>query len=158
MIIRRVDPSDKEQLIRLIGGLWKTDIRERKLKNLTPFAAYKDIDKEILREAEEYLTKGYCTFVAEIEGQLVGYIAGTIKTREDKILDKAGYISNWYVNDEYRNNGVGKQLWEKLVVYFKEQKCTHLLLDIWAENTTAHETYKRMGFIEEQINLVKLLT
>lgn len=158
MIIRRIQASDREQLIKLIEGLWKVDIRQRKLKKLTPFAQYKDIDEEIAREAEEYLKDAYCTLVAEDNGQLVGYIAGTVKTREDKVLDKAGYISNWYVNDEYRNKGVGKKLWDGLLGYFKEQQCTHLLLDIWAENTTAHATYKRMGFIEEQINLVKLLT
>lgn len=158
MIIRRVKSLDKEKLIKLIEGLWKVDIRQRKLKKLTPFAQYKDIDREIAREAEEYLKVHYCTLVAEMDGHIVGYIAGTVKILENKKLDRAGYISNWYVSDGYRHKGVGKQLWDELVAYFKEQKCTHLLLDIWAENTTAHETYKRMGFIEEQINLVKLLT
>lgn len=133
-------------------------MRGQKLKELMLFAAYKDIDKEIDWQADEYYKDKYRVYVAESDGKLVGYIAGTVKLKEDKVLDRAGYIDNWYMADEHRNNGVGKQLWKKLEDYFREQKCNHLLLDIWAENDSAHQMYEHMGFIEEQINLVKLLT
>ncbi len=156
MEIRLINASDKDQLNALILEFWRDHIRKKTLNKLLPFVAYKDIEKEIKWQTDQFLSKKYITYVAEKNGQIIGYISGLVKDQPDKVLDKAGYIKNWYVKDGFRKNGVGKKLWKSIEYYFRNQKCSHLLLDTFSENTDARTIYTKMGFIEENINMVKM--
>lgn len=154
---RTVTPTDLPELERLILEFWGDHLRGKVLKNLLPFVGFKDIKKVTKDQAKEFLKPEYRTYVIEDNGALVAFIAGKINHLPDRVMDKAGYIENWYVIEEYRHKGLGKMLWDRLVKDFKDLRCTHLLLDSWAENTDARSLYTHKGFIEETVYMVKKL-
>lgn len=157
MNLRTINSSDKSQLESLVLEFWGDHIRGKILKNLLPFVGFKDIKKVTKNQAQEFLRPEYTTYVIEDKGTLVAFIAGKINHLPDRVMDKAGYIENWYVTQEYRHKGVGKMLWDQLVKDFKDMHCTHLLLDTWGENTDARSLYTHKGFIEETVYMVKKL-
>ena len=71
-------------------------------------------------------------FVSVNKDNIVGYLKAHLFCRE-LFLEKVGYVSELFVEKEYRSQGVGKQLVEEAIKWFKQQKLkwkttsTHLL-------------------------------
>jgi ribosomal protein S18 acetylase RimI-like enzyme len=88
---------------------------------------------------------------------IVGYIFGYVEKIPDKKMTKAGHIGSFFVSNKYRRKGVGKELYNSLVDWFREQKCDHLEIDVHHGNTKTLSMYKRWGFKETLIKLKKKL-
>lgn len=100
---------------------------------------------------------GVC-FVAEREGELVGYVVGRI----DKEIDKTdtllrSELENIYVEESARNSGVGKLLVNKLVAWCKGHGSENMLVTAYAGNVDAIEFYKKCGFESYALKLEKNL-
>ena len=92
-------------------------------------------------------------YVAEDEkGALVGFIQGRIMVNAEKIYSKCGFIDDWFVTASARGTGIGKRLWEALMVDFAE--VDYLQLEAYASNP-AIETYKKLGFVVSEVKMVK---
>lgn len=94
-------------------------------------------------------------FVAEKESILVGYIYGRILLRSDRVLDRIGFIEDWFVLKKNRKQSVGKLLWTKLISWFKKKKCNGLELNSFTRNKKALSLYNQMGFVEKFVTLMK---
>ncbi len=86
-------------------------------------------------------------FVSVNKGNIVGYLKANLFCREP-FLEKIGYVSELYVEKSYRSQGVGKQLLEEAIKWFKQQKLkwtttsTHLL------DSEAIIFWKKIGYEE----------
>ena len=99
-----------------------------------------------------------CTFLAEVEGKVIGYISGgflrdvTPETEPYHIVDSKGVkteyicvVISFGVSKEYRGKGAGTMLMSELRIRFTGMK--HILLHCLVGNPAKH-LYDRVGFQE----------
>ena len=93
-------------------------------------------------------------FVAEANGKIVGYIT----TRIDRDAGK-GRIPNLAVSSDWRNKGLGRQLIDRALDYFREQRLAYAVIETMAQNSTGDHLYKGCGFVEvaRQIHFARRL-
>ena len=158
MQIRKATPHDKKELTRLLKE-FSIDFATKILsEKQTRIRAYKNPNKWVEETVEHYLSQPeHIVFVADEHEILKGFIEGEVKEHKDKVYDREGYISKWFMEEEYQNSGIGKQLFTRLVEEFKKMDCTHIGLDTHLENTQAIRIYEHMGFTKRLITFFKPL-
>lgn len=82
-------------------------------------------------------------FVAEAGGQIVGYIT----TRVDREAGK-GRIPNLAVAAEFRKQGLGRQLIECALDYFRAEGLEYAVIETMAQNAAGNHVYPACGFVE----------
>jgi GNAT superfamily N-acetyltransferase len=157
MEIRRATIQDKNKIVTLMDEFnnyyYDNNIFS---EEFLPFWEYKDKQAIFDETAQEWLTKSeYMLFVAEENGEIIGYICGQVKERKPRVLDKEGYINDWFVKEGKRKKGVGMKLYKTLIEQFKEQKCNRLGLLTNTRNKETIDFYHKLGFIDESLTMVK---
>jgi ribosomal protein S18 acetylase RimI-like enzyme len=82
-------------------------------------------------------------FVAESAGEIVGYIS----TRIDREAGK-GRIPNLAVAAQQRGQGIGRQLIERALEYFRDEGLTYAMIETMAQNEIGQYLYPSCGFQE----------
>ncbi len=86
------------------------------------------------------------TFIAIIEGQIVGYITAHKRFQAEFYKIKSiGTISGLMVNKEYRRKGIASRLLAQLKIYFKKNEIRYFSLFTAVTNEAAIEFYKNNG-------------
>lgn len=82
--------------------------------------------------------------------ELGGFVYGEVpKYSKDitKIRVKCGIVKEIYVNEDYRNKGVGVQLMSEIEKFFAKNNCDLVLLnDVHRKNTPAINLYEKLGY------------
>lgn len=105
-----------------------------------------DNNKEKMIEAyENSLEHGAYFLVARTKESLIGWVL------VDRSLDwfthkEIGWISDVYVKQEYRQNGVAKSLIEQSLVEFKHLGYDDVRLNVFTFNQKAISLYEKLGF------------
>jgi len=87
-----------------------------------------------------------CVLVAEAEDQIVGYIVGHIRTPPPVFQSsRYGYVSDICVAASMRRRGIGRVLFERLSVWFREQGADHVELRVAARNPAAQAFWRKLG-------------
>lgn len=157
MTIRKSISSDKDQLLVLFK---KFDEYLNKLfsEEFLLYTRYKDQEKTFSEVLDLWLNNlEYFVYVADENHQLIGYICGTVKNKPLRVLDKEGSIEEWFVEEKWRGKGIGKQLYEELIKEFRIACCTHLGLRSYTANNSTINVYRKMGFIDSELTMVKSL-
>ena len=76
-----------------------------------------------------------------VENHIIGYICPMIILDEGHILDIA-------VHKNYRGNGIGKMLVERVLLDLSNRGAAFVSLEVRLSNKSAINLYKRLGFIE----------
>lgn len=113
-----------EEKLGLLGG---HDWRWRKARHL---------DEDVAANAAG-------VFVAEAQGRVVGYIT----TRIDREAGK-GRIPNLAVATDYRGRGLGRELIECALDYFRKEGLTYAVIETMAQNAAGNHVYPACGFVE----------
>jgi ribosomal protein S18 acetylase RimI-like enzyme len=82
-------------------------------------------------------------FVAESEGQVIGYITALIDREAGK-----GRIPNLAVAAEFRGRGLGRQLIEHALDYFRREGLAYAMIETMAQNEAGQHLYPACGFVE----------
>ena len=89
---------------------------------------------------EEEMKNMLATYlVAKIDNKIVGYIGMWF------VMDEC-HITNIAVLEEYRRNGIGKQLVNELLKNCKEHGTTYIQLEVRKANIPAQKLYESFGF------------
>lgn len=80
-------------------------------------------------------------FVAENEGEIVGYAASWA------VLDQ-GELGNIAVAPGHRGQGVAKRLMDAVIEEMRERGVHELYLEVRVTNTVAQHLYEQYGFVE----------
>lgn len=67
---------------------------------------------------------------------------------EDCLTDRVAYLEGWYVEPEYRRQGVGRALVEASERWAREQGCTELASDALIDNDVSAAAHAALGFVE----------
>lgn len=120
LIISKMTLSDfntlSDILISDFDDFWNENILKSELQN--PFSTY---------------------IMAKLENKIVGF-AGMIDT-----IDQME-ITNIVVKKDYRKNGIGNILLNKLISLAKENKKTEIILEVNENNISAIKLYEKNGF------------
>lgn len=93
-------------------------------------------------------------FVAENEGTLVGYVTTTL----DRATGK-GRIPNLVVAASMRGQGLGRQLIEHALDYFRNEGMAYAVIETLEQNDVGRHLYPSCGFVEvaRQIHYARAL-
>lgn len=78
-------------------------------------------------------------WVAELEGQVVGYICFWIIAGE-------AHLANIAVHPSFRRRGIGSKLLGACLRFLKEKRVSRILLEVRASNRPAQRFYRKFGF------------
>jgi ribosomal protein S18 acetylase RimI-like enzyme len=103
---------------------------------------------------DDLLRPGAAVFVAEEEGQPVGYIT----TWQDPEAG-LGHIPNLAIAAEFRGHGLGRKLIEHALAHFRACGLSHAKIETLEQNAIGNHLYRDLGFQEvaRQVHLVAKL-
>ncbi|MCC7567313.1 MAG: ribosomal protein S18-alanine N-acetyltransferase [Methanoregulaceae archaeon] len=82
-------------------------------------------------------------FVAEIAGDVVGFIAGGLEDTGEEVY---GHICNLAVTPSSRKKGIGRVLVKRAEQQFAIELASGVQLEVRASNRVAQEFYVRLGY------------
>lgn len=153
--IRRAAEADMDVINKLLYQVLKvhSDARPDLFKAGTK--KYKDDElKAIIADDKRPI------FVAEKDGTVVGYAFCVHQQYIDNnnMTDiKTLYIDDLCVDENARNAHVGRQLYEYVLGYAKEQGYYNVTLNVWADNVNAMKFYEKLGLRTQKIGMEKIL-
>jgi len=102
-------------------------------------------------------TETQLVLVAEVgEGMLGGFLEASIRPFvEDCHSDHVGYLEGWFVEDNYRRNGIGRRLVSEAEKWAKRKGATEMASDAEIGNEMSLEAHQNLGY-EETSRLVHL--
>ena len=95
------------------------------------------------------------TFVAVIDGQIVGYIAGGVRAQPAFYqVKQVGAISGLMVRADHRREGIASALLREMIAFFGARGATHYTAYTAAANEGAIRFYARHGMRTLHVNLL----
>ena len=83
------------------------------------------------------------------EGRLVGFLEASIRVfAEDCESDHVGYLEGWFVEDGYRQHGIGRGLVDFAEKWALHQGCTEMASDAELGNKVSLHAHLRLGYAE----------
>ena len=137
--VKQVRPDDHAEWLRMRCALWEGCPEEQQV-----------------REMEENLSSGVDeVFVAEWPGgRLCGFLEAAIRSRANGCdSTPVGYIEGWYVDEDVRQQGVGRALVEAAEEWARSKGCRQMASDAELWNHVSHQAHRALGY-EETARLV----
>ncbi len=133
--IRPLDESDLAEWLRLRMRLWDESSEDD----------HKDEMVDIIEHADSQLV-----VVADTGGgQLAGFLEASIRTHvEDCETENVGYLEGWYVEESFRQLGIGSRLVEYAEQWARQKGCTEMASDAEVDNAVSLQAHLRLGYAE----------
>jgi len=142
LLIRRLKVEDADDMNRIQTAITKSPTK-------TDFRQI--IEEQIRKEEEE------ASFVAEIDGKVVGYMISYI-IYAGFGLDKSAWIATFGVDPSFMGQGIGKGLAEEILKFYSQRDIKHILTSVRWDSVDLLSFFKTMGFDRSNfINLSKEL-
>lgn len=131
VIIRKAEKKDSERLMELIYQL----------------AVYEKAPQEVSASLAHFEESGFgetpvwWAFVAEVAGIVQGFALYYIRYSTWK--GQRIYLEDFIVNEEFRGNGIGKLLFDKILEEAKEKKFNGIVWQVLDWNEPAINFYKK---------------
>ena len=136
--IRRATPADREPLAQLREALWPDTSAAEHARELEPILAGNTPGAMPL-----------INFVAETEdGGLKGFAEVDLRSHADGCdpVRPVGYLEGWYVAEEYRGRGIGRQLLSAAEDWARSHGCVEMASDTWIDNELSQSCHAALGF------------
>jgi aminoglycoside 6'-N-acetyltransferase I len=134
--IRRATQADKQEWLRMRLLLW-------------PFGTAEGFSQDMDGLLADPLTPVFVA--ARLGGGLGGFLeAGTRKYAEGCESSPVGYIEGWYVDEDLREQGVGKALVEAAEEWARSQGLSEMGSDTWLENEVSIQAHLKLGYEEAE--------
>lgn len=141
ILIRRLQPGDADEISRIYGAITQKPIQ----------ADFKKLVQEHALRTED------ACFVAELDGQVVGFMVSYIMTLGFGI-EKSAWIATLGVNPRHMGQGVGAELAREVFRYYKAEGIHNVYTSVRWDSTDLLSFFKTLGFDRSNfINLRKVL-
>ena len=117
------------------------------------FAPAKNVNDVYLKFFKRCIySKNRHLLVAEENGKIIGYAIGELGSRPPVFkIRKIGFISDIFVEKEFRKLGIAKQFLLELNKWFKSKKLKHIEMTVHAKNEIAKKAWAKYGFEDYMI-------
>jgi GNAT superfamily N-acetyltransferase len=141
--IRRATAKD----VRSLAGLWREMMEfHRTIHPAFQFGpeAQKSIERHLL---DTIRSTGGRIFVADADGEIVGYTLGEIQDRKPIYpAGRYGFVSDLVVTEAWRRRGVGRLLVTTILDWFHQYGVTAIELFVLESNPVSTAFWESMGF------------
>jgi len=136
------------------------------LVNLDPLKRLKRIpgfgEKVLEKTVKEVAQKQGVFYVALVGDKVVGFVVGVLEGQSDEGLLNAhpgimGRVTELYVDDSFRGQGIGTKLMSKVEQYLKRKDCDYIWVEVFLPNVKTHDLYKKLGYQDRDIDMIKKL-
>lgn len=135
--IRLAQPRDRTDLARMRALLWPDASIEEHASELDA----------LLKGREGSLP--LAIFVAEtVDRQTAGFLEVGMRSHADGCdpAQPVGYVEGWYVEERWRNRGVGTTLLAAAEEWARSHGCREMASDTWIGNEAAQRAHATLGF------------
>jgi len=95
--------------------------------------------------------RNFKILIAKEKNKILGYGIAEIKKPKPYIRPKKiGHLTNLYVKEKYRRHGIGRQIFDKFLEWFKSREIKHIELSVDSRNQIGISAYQKYGFFEYQ--------
>jgi ribosomal protein S18 acetylase RimI-like enzyme len=141
VVTRRMRKEDAEGISRIDAAITKTPGR----------LDFKRIVEEEVKRAVD------ASFVAEVNGKLVGYMISYV-TSGNFGADKCAWVAMFGVDPKLMGQGIGQKLAEEIFKFHKSEGITDIFTSVRWDSTDILSFFKTLGFERSDfINLRKIL-
>ncbi len=142
VIIRHAREDDLQAIIKLSEKLGRDESTADSMVSPEPseFQSPKWILKNIKGE-------NAVVFVAELNGKVVGYSLGWI-SQPWSYKGRRGYICDCFVDEPYREKGIGKALIRAMLDWFTKRGADCVEADVYSGNIPSLNMFESLGFKE----------
>ena len=142
VIVRPLRESDIDEWLRLRKLLWD--------------ATSDDDHKSEMLDVLDHFDSQLVLFAEADDGRLVGLLEASIRPYvEDCETDHVGYLEGWFVEPEFRKQGVGRELVRQAESWAREHGCTEMASDAEIGNDLSLAAHLNLGY-QETSRLVHL--
>jgi GNAT superfamily N-acetyltransferase len=153
-VIRRATPADVPALGKFGGNLMRAHYEFDSQRFMSPgdnpgegYAAFLGSQ---LDDAD------VAVFVAERDGQVLGYLYASIEPQSWKELrEEAGFIHDIFVDELGRRMGLATELVEAALDWFRERRMPRVLLWTAEPNVDARRLFTDLGFRRTMVEMTK---
>lgn len=156
MQIRRATTADMNGINKLLlqvlmvhhngrPDLFKANVKKYTDEELAAIIA--DDSKPIfvgVNEQEEVLGYAFCVFQQHINNNILTDI-------------KTLYIDDLCVDEDKRGMHIGKQIYDYVLRFAKEQGCYNVTLNVWSCNESAMKFYGKCGLVPQKVGMEVIL-
>ena len=140
-LIREIKLEDADQISRIQASITQTSVN----------IDFKKIVEDVAKNDEE------AAFVAELEGEVVGYMITYILLSGFGI-EKSAWIAMFGVDPRFMGQGIGKKLAEAVFEFYRRKGITNIHTSVMWDSTDLLSFFKTLGFDRSEfINLRKEL-
>jgi len=138
--IRCAQSSDLDQLAHLREALWPKSTAEEHAREL----------QLLLGEKAGLLSSlPLAIFVAEKSGgELVGFVEVGMRSHADGCdpAQPVGYVEGWYVAEDHRRSGIGRQLIAAAEDWARRHQCVEMASDALIDNTLSQQAHQALHY------------
>ena len=146
IIIRKVQPVDAEQFIKLVNYVWRVTY-----SHIFPEAVFIDREKKAETRIKEFDKYYYndntkMVYVAEHGEKIVGVIFGRIDSGYEYFNEK-GYadLEALYIHPDYQGLGISSKFKNLFLNWAKENGATKFIIGVLKDNLNARKVYEKWG-------------
>jgi aminoglycoside 6'-N-acetyltransferase I len=135
LIIRQLAERDLAEWLRLRLALWDESSEDDHKAEMVDIIEHSDTQ---------------FVAVADLgDGRLAGFLEASIRTHvEDCATDNVGYLEGWYVDEQYRQMGIGRRLVSYAEDWARQKGCTEMGSDAEIDNMVSQQAHERLGYQE----------
>ncbi len=133
-----------------IRSLAETDLGEwLRLRQLLWDDSGEDDHKSEMLEIIEDPESQFVAVADSGGGRLVGFLEASIRSHvEDCETDHVGYLEGWFVDEQYRRHGIGRELVSMAESWARSRGCREMASDAEIGNLVSQEAHGKMGYTE----------
>jgi len=138
--IRPARACDLAKLARLREALWPQSPAEEHAQELRLLLGGK---------TDLVLTMPLTIFVAEASsGKLVGFVEVDLRSHADGCnpSQPVGYIEGWYLAEDYRRRGIGRELLAVAEDWARSHNCVEMASDALIDNNVSQRAHAALGY------------
>lgn len=133
-----------------VRPLWETDLDDWfRLRKLLWDATRDDDHKSEMIDILDRPDSQLVLFAEASSGRLVGFLEASIRPYvEDCETDHVGYLEGWFVEPEFRKQGIGRELVRQAEAWALEKGCTEMASDAELGNDSSLAAHLNLGYRE----------
>lgn len=133
--IRLLHQQDRNEWFRLRCALWPDDTAGEHAEEMATILAH-------FEQMPVFVAERPC-------GGLCGLLEISLKNHvEGCLTDKIGYLEGWYVDADWRQQGVGRQLVAAAEAWCRQQGCLEMASDTTSDYPHSPVAHARLGYQE----------